>query len=120
MNKFPSEFEKITPQDRSFIQELHSKLGCKDELTKEFIAVTFLMIRVFDFKQCGYGPGNISKFSDTGIMIRLHDKIERIINLWKTGNNPGSEAVEDSYGDIAVYGAIALMCRWGLWPGVKK
>ena len=120
MNKFPPSILALEPQERSFICEIHKTLGCKNQLTKDFIRVTFMMIKMFDFKQESYGSLNISKFSDTGIMVRLSDKIERIINLWKTGNNPGSEAVEDSYGDIAVYGAIALMCRWGLWPGVKK
>ena len=120
MNKFPSKCPEPAPQDRSFICEIHQKLGCKDELTKSFIAVVLIMIRVFDTKQCSYGPGNVAEFGETGVMIRATDKIKRIINLWRTGQKPINESIDDSYGDLAVYSAIALMCRWGLWPGVKN
>lgn len=99
--------------------KLHEELGCKDPLTKVFIQMALLGIKIFDRKQRSYGPGNIAKFSDYGVLVRSHDKQERLVNLYTGGLDPAEEGRDDTWGDKGVYSYIALMCRWNLWPGAK-
>lgn len=118
MNGFGTRLE-AKPHLIQLAREVCDALGCKQTLTLAFVQVAFVAIRVFDHKQSKYGPGNIAEFGETGVLIRATDKIKRLTNLWRTGQEPMDETVEDSYGDLANYGIIALMCRWGLWPGVQ-
>lgn len=119
MNGFPARSPEPGDYEKGLIQDLYTKLGLQDPLSKKFLAVMLTAAKVFDYKQQRYGPANIAKFGETGVMIRVSDKGERIVNLWRTGQVPTDESIEDSWGDTMVYSAIALMCRWGWWPGVK-
>lgn len=114
-------FHKPQPVDeqRGMVDHIHNVLGCRDPLTKKFIEAVLVMIQVFDYKQGKYGPGNIAKFGEFGVTVRAHDKIERLINLQKTGQEPADETRDDSWGDLATYSMISLLCRWGWWPGVE-
>ena len=60
-------------------------------------------------KQKDYGHGNILKFGQLGVMVRVSDKFERLINLWKKGTTPKNETVIDTWQDIANYAIIWLM-----------
>lgn len=73
----------------------------------------------FCVKQRDYGPGNISKFGEHGVLVRVSDKVERLINLTKHGRTPSNEAIEDTWKDIRIYAAIAEMIRRGKWPGCE-
>ena len=121
-NSFPKTLETAPHLDQ-LAKEVAEALGCKEQLTRIFIRATFVAIRVFDYKQSNYGPGNIAKFGYPGVVVRASDKFERLANLLKKqlygqGGEPVDETIEDTLGDQANYGLIALMCRWGVWPGV--
>lgn len=117
MEKFPARAPEVAPQHQQLAKEVWQALGCKDPLTKKFIQVVFLAIKVFDYKQARYGTGNISRNGGMGVTIRLGDKLERIENMIGKPMDP-SEPVEDSFGDVGNYGFIGLMCRYGWWPDV--
>lgn len=89
------------------------------ELEKAFLRMMFRGYRKFCDKQHDYGCGNISKFGELGVLVRVSDKIERLINLLKNGKVPRNEPIDDAWLDTGNYGFIALMCRTGAWPGVK-
>ena len=105
------------PLKENLIEEIYHSLGCKEPHTKKFIKVMLDCIKLFDIKQHDYGPGNISKFLEVGVIVRLSDKIERLINLWKKGalDMATCESAEDTWQDICNYGAIGLMCRRETW-----
>ena len=105
--------------ENTMIDVIYKNLGCQDPLTRRFIAATLVMVRVFDHKQRRYGPGNIAAFGEQGVLVRVHDKLARLVNLWRTGQEPADETKDDSWGDLATYAVIALMCRWGWWPQVE-
>ena len=70
---------------------------------------------------------NIDKFGWEGVMVRLSDKIERLINMWKKSKNriktplsPENESALDTWQDICNYGAIGYMCHTGLWQQWRK
>ena len=67
------------------------------------------MLRVLVSKQHDYGHNNISMFGAVGIAVRLCDKIARVENLFKRGENAMNESLKDSYMDILGYAVIAVM-----------
>lgn len=78
-------------------------LACIPELTSD------VMWRTLCSKQNDYGPNNILKFGQSGIIIRVHDKVARLENLLSTGRDARNESVADTYMDIIGYSVIALM-----------
>jgi len=70
-------------------------------------------------KQADYGPGNINNAFGgpiNGLLVRIGDKFERLKNLFKSGEKPKYESIEDSFKDMANYAVIALMIQRGTWP----
>ena len=118
MNKFPADAPSVGPHEAQFAKEVWEYLGCKDILTRKFIQVCFVAIKVFDFKQRHYGEKNIQRGGADGVRIRLGDKISRLDRLMAAGESPEEEPIEDTFGDIGNYGLIGLMASWGWWPGV--
>ncbi len=71
-------------------------------------------------KHKDYGPKNISNSpygATNGLIVRMWDKIARIVNLTKDGKNvtAENEPLEDSFKDIANYGIIGLLVLRGKW-----
>jgi len=79
-------------------------------------------------KQFDYGPGNISlgsslitaeerKASISAIVVRLNDKLQRLINLVLRKNSleSANESVFDAFLDTAVYSIIAEIVNRGKW-----
>ena len=71
-------------------------------------------------KHRDYGPKNISNSpygATNGLVVRMWDKIARIVNLTKNGKNitAENEPLEDSFKDIANYGIIGLLVLRGKW-----
>ena len=118
MNSFSKTLPEQRPDEAQYAKEIWQTLGCQDPLTKSFIRMAILAIKVFDFKQTRYGTGNIAAGGELGVRLRLSDKSARLMNLMKKGAEPEDETVEDTFGDVGVYGLIGLMARYGLWPGV--
>ena len=56
-----------------------------------------------------YGAGNINKFKKQGVLVRLYDKLERLINIIFEGADDKGESDLDSFGDIINYSAYAIM-----------
>ena len=62
-------------------------------------------------KQKDYGPNNIARFAEKGLILRLHDKIARLENLLSKNYEASNESIEDTYLDIIGYSVIGMM--WG-------
>ena len=60
-------------------------------------------------KQHDYGHDNILAFKEQGLVVRLWDKINRLMNLVWFGNQAKNESTEDTFTDIAGYAIIGLM-----------
>lgn len=110
---------RLTDIFAGLAEQIHANLGCTEEVTKKYIEGVLVGIKVFDKKQSKYGSGNIADFGESGVLIRANDKMNRLKNLFRTNQEPQDETKDDTWGDLHVYSNIALMCRWGWWPGVK-
>ena len=98
------------------------------ETCEEFKIIQLEQFETFCRKQFDYGPNNISLGSDlhkkedivasiSAIVVRLNDKIQRLINLvlrkktFETANEP----VFDAFSDTAVYCIIAEIVKRKKW-----
>ena len=100
-------------------QVVYKELGMQTEMGMEYLKEILKAAQTFDKKQQDYGSGNIARFGEVGVIVRANDKIERLRNLlWvnvANGKVPCNEAVEDTWQDLHVYGAIGLLCHKGKW-----
>ena len=78
-------------------------------------------------KQMDYGPSNISmgtgvggainvKLATTALVVRINDKVQRLLNLVVNNNREAqNEPIEDAFKDLSVYGIIAQIVKNGKW-----
>lgn len=87
------------------------------EMEQLFATQLSEMFEVFCKKQKSYGRGNISRFGEKGILVRVSDKLERLVRMvWQGVENPLlDESINDTWIDMAVYAAIAIIVRKGKW-----
>ena len=96
-------------------------LSCSEEQTKDIIDIMLNDVALFDRKQRDYGPDNIAKFGLTGVLVRISDKIERLIHLYTVtidsvqSKPEANESIRDSWQDLSVYGAIARVLMDNNW-----
>lgn len=86
------------------------------DLERSFLDELEAIYKMFCKKQRDYGRGNIAKFGELGVAVRVNDKVERLANLIKKGRSPMNESTLDTWQDIGCYALIALMCKKGSWP----
>ena len=97
------------------------------ETAREFHKIQFEQWATFCKKQMDYGPSNITmgtslrtkedrRLSLIGLIVRINDKIQRLINL-VIRNNRGAqnEPTIDAFKDLACYGIIAQIVQNGKW-----
>jgi hypothetical protein len=105
----------------SFIEEHYP------ETAKEFKKIQEEQYETFCKKQMDYGPSNISmgtgvgssvniQLSLTALVVRINDKIQRLLNLIVTSKREAqNEPIEDAFKDLSVYGIIAQIVKNGKW-----
>ena len=97
------------------------------ETAKEFQRLQFEQWNLFCKKQMDYGPSNIAmgtslntddekRLSKIGLIVRINDKIQRLINLVVKNNREAqNEPTIDAFKDLACYGIIAQIVDSGKW-----
>jgi hypothetical protein len=64
-------------------------------------------------KQHDYGHGNIAKFGQMGVLVRLWDKIARYNNLVRRNADAVNESLQDTLIDMIGYVVIYQMLALG-------
>ena len=97
------------------------------ETAKEFRKLQKEQYELFCKKQMDYGPSNIAmgtsldtdeekRLSKIGLIVRINDKIQRLINLVVRNNRKAqNEPTIDAFKDLACYGIIAQIVEAGKW-----
>ena len=95
--------------------------------TDEFKRLQQEQYELFCKKQMDYGPSNIAmgtsldtdeekRLSKIGLIVRINDKIQRLINLVVKNNRQAqNEPTIDAFKDLACYGIIAQIVQNGKW-----
>lgn len=104
-----------------YVTERVSPIQCR-----AFIDTIMTMYRVHLKKNADYSPANILGTGELGVVVRLWDKIARLMNLtgfklkvdiasYDKPKAPKNESVDDAYMDLSVYGIIGMLVRQGVW-----
>jgi hypothetical protein len=91
-----------------------------------FMATIMRMYRLHLSKNSDYSPANILATGQIGVMVRLSDKILRLLNLagfritiessdFELPTEPNHESIDDTLIDAANYAVIGLLQRNGQW-----
>ncbi len=97
-------------------------LDVEDDMYKALAGLASVVAQytqIFAERQRKYGPGNINAFGARGVVVRLHDKLARLRNLYfenERGGEADDETKLDTWLDIGGYGLIGAMKEEGLWP----
>jgi hypothetical protein len=73
-------------------------------------------------KHKDYGPNSISLSPGgplNGLIVRLHDKVQRADNLLRTDSKPNNESLRDTFIDILNYAIISLLVVDKQWDQCK-
>lgn len=106
------------------VKELHPTEQKYPEQCKMFKEITDRMYALHLDKNHDYSPVNMLATGLDGAVVRLWDKIARIMNLCGFDilkgtrteiKDPKNESLEDSFFDSANYSIIALILRAGKW-----
>ena len=112
-------------QELDTLRKLEDKPDMED--FPKFQKILNTMYMTFCKKQFDYGPGNIAMGASLkneeeinmallGIIVRLNDKINRLVNLSTKHNfKAKNEPIEDAFLDIAIYGVMALIVKNQKW-----
>ena len=103
-------FNPNPPEDNDFTAEDDEPIPYTvvDYIT-EHHKIALEIAELLDQKRQDYGTENIKKFGSYGVLVRVSDKVERLINLSKRDDTPNFESVEDTWRDIAGYAILALI-----------
>lgn len=55
------------------------------------------------------------RFAITGLIIRMNDKMNRLVNLIRKQLAPENESIEDAFQDISIYGIISKIVSEDSW-----
>ncbi len=98
------------PEDNDFTAEDDEPVSYMvTDYIPEHHKIALEIAELLDQKRADYGTENIKKFGSHGVLVRVSDKVERLINLSKRSNKPNFESVEDTWRDIAGYAILALI-----------
>jgi len=87
------------------------------ELERALAVAFFDAFKVFQDRQKKYGPNNIAKRREAGVLVRIDDKLARLARVYlEGGKDTPDESVEDSWLDGINYFAIGLMLHRRAWP----
>lgn len=109
----------LLPNDQwdTIVASVSRALNLQSDAAKEFLRYSLANTLLMDRKQMDYGPGNISMFGTFGCVVRMSDKFQRIVNLFK--NRKGktqNESITDSFRDFSNYAIIAMLVDDHKWP----
>ena len=97
------------------------------ETAEEFKRIQREQYELFCGKQMDYVPTNISmgtglgkaintKLSLTALVVRVNDKVQRLLNLIVNNDREAqNEPTMDAFKDLSVYGIIAQIVKNGKW-----
>ena len=96
------------------------------QTARAFKSIQHDQYALFCKKQKDYGSKNLAcqgdmekeddrSFAVSAVIIRMHDKMSRMLNLIKKQLIPENEPLEDAFMDISIYGIIARIIKEGSW-----
>ena len=95
---------------------------------KGFREITDQMYQIHLDKNADYSPANVLGMGEMGVVVRMWDKMTRLMNLLgfeidvkfvgynpSKAKDPKNESIIDTYMDMSVYAIIGRLYREGRW-----
>lgn len=84
-----------------------------EEFKEEIEEVLDGMLDLLSRKRQSYGPHNLTKFGDTGVLVRASDKMERLVHMYQNGMHTTAvgEDAEDAWTDLCGYSLLVLLAH---------
>jgi len=103
-------FEKI-------IALIANQLELTNDFSKKFIREALNSIIKFDKKHTEKGFGEFQKFGAFGVVVRIDEKYQELLENYKNGNTSQfpKEILEKDWEDIAVYALMGKLIEEGEW-----
>lgn len=98
-------------------EEIGKEYG-EDSVEHKCFDIFMEAFKLFVRKQHDYGPTNIGVTGLKGIIVRVADKVSRLVNLFNKDSlgEAQNESIEDTLLDMVNYSAMGLMDFRGQWP----
>ena len=112
-------YPEVQPKPKPLSIPLPQKPAKINGFEEDVFDVAFELANLLIKKHNDYGPSNIAKSPYgpvQGLIVRMWDKIARIVNLTDKKRHAENEPLEDSFKDLANYAIIGLMVQRGKWP----
>jgi hypothetical protein len=112
-----NEATKFTMSLQDWVDSLHG-LDYEPTMRDNAYEIVDEAVDILVSKHEDYGPLNIANAPGgplNGLAVRLHDKVSRLGNLTKTGNEPNHESLRDTFIDIINYAVIGILVTENNW-----
>lgn len=102
---------------RDALVDMLDHFGHDDAVHGAYADVLIGAARTFARKHHDYGRKNIAGSGQIGVLVRMNDKVQRMLNLRGRAASVADESLLDSAQDVANYALILEMLLTGRWPG---
>jgi len=119
MESINPKYPEVKPKPKPLNIPLPIKPAKINGFEEDVFDVAFELANLLIKKHKDYGPSNIANSPYgpiQGLIVRMWDKIARIVNLTDKKRHAENEPLEDSFKDLANYAIIGLMVQRGKWP----
>ena len=121
-----SDFEALLGGNVSATENVHETERRNPNQAAGFREIIENMYQTHLDKNADYSPANVLGVGEIGLVVRLWDKMTRLMNLlgfeikvefveYRGPKEAKNESIEDTYMDMSVYSIIALLYRKGRW-----
>jgi hypothetical protein len=112
----PNEFRRAVRRI-AVVDNLCNGTSGAPQLERHLATAVLDAFDIFQDRQLKYGPNNIAKRREKGLITRIDDKLTRLARVYLEGSTDmPDESIEDTWIDLANYALIGLLCHRGHWP----
>lgn len=107
--------------DEKLVESIYETLGCKHQISKEFIRTILKSIFRFDKKQGVYDLQNIEEFGEVGLLVEINNRYKKIKKYYEVDDDKREElqlteeSIMKDYMDIAIFAMISYIYQAGKW-----
>lgn len=107
--------------NEELVEGIYETIGCKHQISKEFIRTILKSIFRFDKKQGVYDLQNIEEFGEVGLLVEINNRYKKIKKYYEIDDDKREElmlsekSIMKDYMDIAIFAMISYIYKLGKW-----
>ena len=96
------------------VEVIAKQLELENGISKKFVAEALHAIKTFDAKHTEKGLAKLDKFGAMGIIIKMDDKYESLVDMYDGGDIDEPKALK-AWQDVAVYSLMGRIIQKDEW-----